>query len=264
MHADIQLLILGAAAGTLYALYPVVRSRNLNLFSLVSFDSKRFNDKLFGTTQKKTANDLQISVSGDARDDLLSGGVNTFELVALRGKLKSDQGNGNENPPNYTLARISASRLQNVNNNRLLLLTSLKGQYALDNLDNTEQFQLGGPERVRAFGPGEGTGDTGFVGSIELRFLPPEDWFGRLSRELVFSAFADVGSVRFRHKPTDLDLQQESFNNRSTLTGIGIGAVWDRPRDFSARLSLAFPTSGEAKNDTKKSPRIYFIANKTF
>jgi hemolysin activation/secretion protein len=48
------------------------------------------------------------------------------------------------------------------------------------------------------------------------------------------------------------------------LTGVGIGAVWDRPRDFSARLSLAWPISGEAVNDTKKSPRIYFLANKTF
>ena len=149
-------------------------------------------------------------------------------------------------------------------NNRLLLLASFRGQYAFDNLDSTEQFQLGGPDRVRAFAPGEGTGDTGLVASLELRYLPPEEWFGRISRELVFSGFFDVGTIQFRHKPTDLDLQQETFSNRSTLTGIGIGAVWDRPRDFSARLSLAWPISGEAVNDVKKSPRIYFLANKTF
>jgi hemolysin activation/secretion protein len=253
-----------ATAITLYSLYPVVRSRNLNLFGLVSIDSKRFNDKLFGTTQKKTSNDLQLSVSGDARDDLLSGGVNTFELAALHGKLDTAQNAGNENPPSFTLARFNGSRLQNLISNRLLLLTSFKGQYAFENLDNTEQFQLGGPDRVRAFGPGEGTGDTGIVASIELRYLPPEEWFGRISRELVFSAFYDIGTIRFRHKPTDQDLQQEDFVNRSTLQGVGIGAVWDRPRDFSARLSLAFPISGKAVNDVKKSPRIYFIANKTF
>ena len=72
---------------TVYSLYPVIRSRNLNLFGLVSLDNKHFNDKLFGTTQKKSSNDLALSVSGDARDDLLTGGVNTFELIALRGKL---------------------------------------------------------------------------------------------------------------------------------------------------------------------------------
>lgn len=253
-----------ATAVTLYGLYPVVRSRNLNLFSLLSIDSKRFNDKLFGATQKKTSTDLTLAVSGDARDDLLSGGVNTYELVALRGNLKLPRGTLNDNPPNFTLGRMNVSRLQNIINNRLLALASFKGQYALNNLDSTEQFQLGGPDRVRAFGPGEGTGDSGGVFSLELRYLPPEEWFGRISRELVFSAFFDVGIVRFRHDPTRELASQENFVNRSTLTGLGIGAVWDRPRDFAVRLSLAWPMSGEAKNDELKKPRIYLIANKSF
>jgi len=249
---------------TVYGLYPVIRSRNLNLFGLVSLDNKHFNDKLFGTTQKKSSNDLTLSVSGDARDDLLTGGVNTFELIALHGKLDYAGQRATANPSSFSLIRLYGSRLQNLINNRLLLLGSFRGQYAFDNLDSTEQFQLGGPDRVRAFAPGEGTGDTGLVGSLELRYLPPEEWFGRIARELVFSGFFDVGTIKFRHKPTDVDLQQETFVNRSTLTGIGFGAVWDRPRDFSARLSVAFPLSGEAINDTKKSPRIYFLANKTF
>lgn len=253
-----------ATAITLYGLYPVVRSRNLNLFSLVSLDSKRFNDKLFGATQKKSSNDLTLSVSGDARDDLLSGGVNTYELVALRGNLKLPQGSLNDNPPNFTLGRLSVSRLQNLISNRLLMLASLKGQYAFNNLDSTEQFQLGGPDRVRAFGPGEGTGDTGLVASLELRYLPPEEWFGRISRELVFSTFVDAGTIKFRHDPTRDLIAQPEFINRSTLTGVGIGAVWDRPRDFAVRLSLAWAISGKAINDELKKPRIYLLANKSF
>ena len=253
-----------AATVTLYSLYPVIRSRNLNLFGLVSLDNKHFDDKLFGTSQKKSSNDLALSLSGDARDDLLTGGVNTFELIALHGKLDYASQRALANPPDFTLTRLYGSRLQNLVNNRLLLLASFRGQYAFDNLDSTEQFQLGGPDRVRAFAPGEGTGDTGGVASLELRYLPPDEWFGRISRELVFSAFFDVGTIQFRHKPLEADLQQETFKNRSTLTGAGIGAVWDRAHDFSARLSLAWPISGEAVNDTKKSPRIYFLANKTF
>lgn len=253
-----------ATAVTLYGLYPVIRSRNLNLFSLVSFDSKRFDDKLVDT-KRKTTNDLQLSVSGDARDDLLTGGVNTYELVVEHGHIKLPvTGGGNDDPPNFTLARINVSRLQNLISNRLLLLTSIKSQYALNNLDSTEQFQLGGPDRVRAFGPGEGTGDTGAVASIELRYLPPEQWFGRISRELVFSAFYDVGTIRFRHDAAFTLQNQPDFVNRSTLTGAGIGAVWDRPRDFSARLSLAWPISGHAVNDTLKKPRIDLVANKSF
>lgn len=253
-----------ATAITLYGLYPVVRSRNLNLFSLVSIDDKHFNDKLFGATQKKTTDDLTLSLAGDARDDLLTGGVNTYELVGLHGRLKLPLGSSNDNPPNFSLARLNVSRLQNVISSRLLVLVSVKGQYALNNLDSTEQYQLGGPDRVRAFGPGEGTGDSGFVGSLELRYLPPEAWFGRISRELVFSAFYDVGTIRFRHDPAGAITANPDFVNRSTLSGAGIGAVWDRPRDFAVRLSLAFPISGTAVNDTRKSPRIYLIANKSF
>ena len=254
-----------ATAITVYSLYPVVRSRNLNLFALVSFDAKHFDDKSFGFTKKKSSDDLQLSASGDARDDLLTGGVNTYELVALHGSLKlQDRTPFTDDPASFSLARVNLSRLQNLLSNRLLLLASLKGQYAINNLDATEQFQLGGPDRVRAFGPGEGTGDSGVVGSLELRYLPPEEWFGRISRELVFSTFYDYGSIRFRHDPTK-SLQADSlFQNQSSLSGVGIGAVWDRPRSFSLRLTLAWPLSGVAVNDTKKSPRIYFVGNKSF
>jgi hemolysin activation/secretion protein len=253
-----------AATGTAFALYPVVRSRNLNLFALVSADYKRFNDRLFGAAQKKTTTDLQLSVSGDARDDLLTGGVNTYELVGLHGRLELPKGTLNDNPTSYSLVRANASRLQNLISNRLLLLVAVKSQYAVNNLDSTEQFQLGGPDRVRAFGPGEGTGDSGAVASLELRLLPPEAWLGRISRELVFSAFYDLGTIRFRHDPAKTLAAQPDFVNRSTLSGVGIGAVWDRPNNFAMRLSLAWPTSGEAVSDTKKSPRIYFVANKSF
>ncbi len=253
-----------ASAITLYALYPVVRSRNLNLFALFSGDSKHFDDSLFGATQKKSTNDVQLSASGDARDDLLSGGVNTYELVAVHGKLSLPQNTLNDDPANYSIGRFSLSRLQNLVSNRLLLLASVRGQYAINNLDSTEQYALGGPDRVRAFGPGEATGDSGIVVSGEFRFLPPEEWFGRISREVVFSAFYDIGTVRFRHDPASAILANPDFVNRSTLSGAGIGAVWDRPRDFSARLSLAWPLSGQAVNDVLKKPRIYLVANKSF
>ena len=116
-----------ATTVTVYGLYPVIRSRNLNLFGLVSLDNKHFNDKLFGTTQKKSSNDLTLSVSGDARDDLLTGGVNTFELIALHGKLDSAQQSApTPIPSSFSLTRLYGSRLQNLVNNRLLLLASFR------------------------------------------------------------------------------------------------------------------------------------------
>ena len=256
-----------AATVTLYSLYPVIRSRNLNLFALVSLDGKQFNDRTesTGLETRKRATDLQLSVSGDARDDLLSGGVNTYELSLIHGRITSSRPLPADIAPTYALVRFGASRLQNVAANRLLLYANLKGQIATKNLDSTEQFQLGGPDRVRAFAPGEGTGDTGLVLSLELRYLPPEDWFGRIARELVFSAFYDAGRIRFKDTPLPTAPGDEPVANTASLSGWGIGAVWDRPRDFALRAYFAWPSSGVAVNDTVvKKPRVYLTANKTF
>lgn len=256
-----------ASTLTTYGLYPVVRSRNLNLFALVSLDAKKFNDRTesTGLETRKRVTDLQVSVSGDARDNLLTGGVNTYELSLVHGRLSSSRPLPSDIAPTYSLVRFGASRLQNLSNNRLLLYANLKGQFAAKNLDSSEQFQLGGPDRVRAFAPGEGTGDTGLVLSLELRLLPPEDWFGRVARELVFSAFYDTGRVKFKDTPLPISPGDDPVANTSTLSGWGLGAVWDRPRDFALRAYLAWPSSGVAVNDTVvKKPRVYLTANKVF
>ena len=259
-----------AATVTAYALYPVVRSRNLNVFGLVSVDVKDFTDEAQGIPKKKKITDLQMSVSGDLRDDYLSGGVNTYELVLLHGKLDlPGQVGTTDNPPSYTFARLNVTRLQNLIENRLLLYAALRSQLAFNNLDSVEQFQVGGPDRVRAFAPGEGTGDEGLVMTLELRFLPPESWFGRISRELVFSAFIDAGTVRARHDPSAAQAaaisNNTTFVNTRSLSGWGVGAIWDRPRDFALRAYLSWPISGEAINDpVEKKPRLYLTASKSF
>ena len=252
-----------ATSLTTYALYPVVRSRNLNLFALASFNAKRYEDKqgATGLSARKKVNDLQLSVSGDARDDMLSGGVNTFELSLTHGKVTLGNRAANDNPPNFTLARLNVTRLQNLVDGRLLLYAALRSQVAADNLDNVAQFQLGGADRVRAFAPGEGTGDEGVAVTAELRFLPPERWFGRIAREMVFSAFIDAGRVRFRHRPSPI----VTSRNAASLAGCGVGAIWDRPNDFALRAYLAWPLEGEAKNDpVVKKPRAYITATKHF
>jgi hemolysin activation/secretion protein len=255
-----------ATTFTAYGLYPVVRSRNLNLFTLLSADSKSFDDKQGpGISQHKTSTDVQLTVSGDARDDLLTGGVNTYELTGLKGSIKFPLGVTTDNPESFALTRLSLARLQNLVSNRLLLYAIVRGQYAFQNLDSTEQFQAGGPDRVRAFAPGEGTADSGAVMSLELRLLPPEAWLGRIARELVFSAFYDVGRVKLRHDPSQQLVINPNFQNSVTLSGAGIGGVWDRAKDLSVRLYLAWPISGTPVNDPQvKKPRVYLFATKNF
>lgn len=254
-----------ATTVTAYGLYPVIRSRNLNLFGLLSVDAKSYNDEqgVTGFKTPKKVTTVQISGSGDVRDDFFTGGVNTYDLGYFQGNISVK--NRADLSPNFGLIRFSATRLQNLISNRLLLYTALRGQLAQKNLDSTMQFQIGGSDRVRAFAPGEGTGDDGLALSMELRFLPPEDWLGRIAREMVFSAFVDFGTVKLQHQPPPPADAADPVENTRKLVGWGFGGVWDRPQNFSVKISLAFPISGKAEADPKvKNPRLYATVTKSF
>jgi hemolysin activation/secretion protein len=233
-----------------FALYPWVRSRNLNLFLLGAVDAKRYTDRVAALATAKRVDDLAVGVSGDFRDSLFSGSVNTFELNLMQGRLRYPDGlpAGNDDDARFAKLTLSLSRLQNLLSNRLLAYVTLRGQWALHNLDSTEQFRAGGPTGVRAFAPGEGTGDSGAVASLELRWLPPASLLGRWASELVLAAFYDGAWLQYRHDP-DRILRDPGYTNRSRLGGAGVSVVWARGSQYALRLSLATPTSGQARGE---------------
>ena len=247
-----------AASG--FALYPVIRSRNLNLFSLLSYEHKRFDDRQSGLSFRKASDDVQVGMVGDFRDNWLNGAVNTYELNWLQGKAKFDAldptTNGLKN--NFGKASLGYARLQNLVTNRLQLYARYTGQIANTTLDSTERFALGGPAGVRAYAPGEASADTGHVLTAELRFLPPENWFGRAAHELVFSTFYDWGHARSAQ--TSL-----SSSTGNTISGYGLGVIWARPSNFSMRLNLAWRAAGEPLVDTNAhEPRANAVLTKNF
>ncbi|RZI82327.1 MAG: ShlB/FhaC/HecB family hemolysin secretion/activation protein [Rubrivivax sp.] len=252
-----------ATAVNVFGLYPFVRSRNLNVFSLLTYEHKAFDDRRFGVSDKKSSDDVLVGVVGDFRDNVLNGGVNTYELNWLQGRMSFDSTIGlTPTNPDFGKLSLGYSRLQNVVSNRLLMYLRYKGQLSTTNLDTTERFSLGGPTGVRGFAPGEATADEGHLVSAELRFLPYDSWFGRASREMVFSLFYDWGQAKLRHDPSGEDSQ---FVNTSTLSSVGLGAIWDRPQSFGLRVNVAWPLSGEAKNDqVRRVPRAFATVTKYF
>jgi hemolysin activation/secretion protein len=109
---------------------------------------------------------------------------------------------------------------------------------------------------VRAYPSGEGTGDSGSVLTTELRFLPPEEWFGRSAREMVFSLFADAGIVRLRVNPPENPPRPEI--NQAKYAGYGLGLAWVRPDSFALRLSASKPWKGVQRSDAVvRDPRLY-------
>jgi hemolysin activation/secretion protein len=233
-----------------FGLYPWVRSRNLNLFLLAALDAKRYSDRVAALATQKRVDDVNLGLSGDFRDSLFSGSVNTFEANLMQGRLRFPEGlpAGNDDDARFTKLTLSVSRLQNLLSNRLLAYLTVRGQWALHNLDSTEQFRAGGPTGVRAFAPGEGTGDCGAVASLELRWLPPASLLGRWASELVLAAFYDAAWLQYRHDP-DRILRDPGYVNRSHLGGAGLSLVWARGSEYALRMSLATPTSGTARGE---------------
>ncbi len=266
-----------AITATGYGLYPLVRARNLNLFVVGTLEHKQYEDRqeLAGSRSRKTVDTLALGLTGDFRDAVLGGGVNTYDAALVAGRLRHLDNTAArlEDAPSFTKLSFGYSRLQDLlfiapglqdkHSGKLLAYLSLRGQLAFDNLDTTEQFRLAGPEGVRAFAPGEGTGDSGAVLSLEARLLPPEAWFGRIASELVLSVFVDAGQVRYRHKPPVSGRKTDP--NSAGFSGAGVGVSWVRPGEYALRLSVAAPLSGTPRSDTReRSARLYLMASKFF
>jgi hemolysin activation/secretion protein len=257
-----------AATVNAFALYPLVRSRNLNLFTLASLEHKAYTDRqsFVGSRSRKSVDALALGMTGDFRDSLLGGAVNTFDLNVSSGQLKYPEGRNPalDDDESYTKLVYSASRLQDWITGRALVYFNLRGQYAANNLDTTEQFRLGGPDGVRAFATGEGTGDLGVMASLELRLLPPESWFGRIAREMVFSLFADSGYVQYRYRQRIIT-ETNPPKNQGVFSGVGFGLSWVQPGGYALRLSVAQPTSGTTRGGEKiDKTRAYLQATMLF
>ena len=249
-----------------YALYPWVRSRNLNLFVVGTLDLKHNVDRqdVGNTALTRQISSATVGITGDLRDSVFGGAVSAFDASVASGSVRYQDGprDGLDDGSRFSKITLGLNRLQNLVDGRLMLYGALRGQWALANLDTIEQFRVGGPDGVRAFSPGEGTGDSGVVLNLELRLLPPEAWLGRLARETVFSLFYDHGEVQFRHDPSR---QLASFVNRATYSGAGLSVAWERPGDYALRVSVSSRLSGVPKADKQQGdPKLYAQLSKLF
>jgi hemolysin activation/secretion protein len=257
-----------ASTLNVYGLYPLVRARNLNLFTLLSLEHKQYVDKQVEVDglSRKTVDTVAVGATGDFRDAFLGGAVSTYEANLVSGSVKYPLGRNPalDDDPTFAKLNVGYTRLQDWFTNRALVYFAFRGQMVAKNLDTTEQFRLGGPDGVRAFAAGEGTGDLGAVTSLELRLLPPEDWFGRIAREMVFSAFADAGYVKFRYRPR-VSADPNVGKNNAVLSGAGFGLSWVHGNDYSLRLSVAKAISGQSiSSEAKSGVRLYLQAAKLF
>lgn len=255
-----------AKIATLYASYPVLRSRDANLYAQAHVDVKRLSDRAdaTGSVTDKNIHLLTLNLNGNTRDSWLGGGANYLALNWTMGQVdirtpsvQLADAQSARTHGHFDKLSISASRVQ-----ALAAHTSLFGalgaQWASKNLDVSEKLGLGGVGGVRAYPAGEAYGDEGYTATVELRqaIALPQGWPGGRLQVL---GFYDIGSVQLNRKV------YASGENRRTLSGVGVGLDWLGQSGLALKLFYARKTgSEEATSVPDRSGRLWLQAVQYF
>lgn len=230
----------------IFASYPVIRSRDTNLFAQIGYDVRRLTDNGFGIKMSdKRDNVWSIGLNGASRDE---SGFNMYDLTIATGDLSFKGGRSIFGEPaedidqstaktagRYTKINLGFSR-QQLMSERLSFLFRVSGQTASKNLDSSQKLYLGGANAVRAYAEGEASGDQGYLVTGELRWSLPT----RSVPSLQLAAFIDHGRVTVHKKPWN-----GSGDNSLILSGAGLGLIANIHKDYTVRLDYAKKISAE-------------------
>ncbi len=243
-----------------YASYPLIRSRNNNLYVQIAHDVKTFQDKLGpnASVTDKGARALMASLNGDFRDTVYGGGLSAYSITLTSGNIEiqtpaaqsSDAATAQSNG-HFNKIGFSAMRLQNVTDS-LSLYVLLNGQFASKNLDVSEKMELGGMYGVRAYPEGEGFADQGKVVNLEVRKELPR-YFERLPGQMQLIGFVDSGSVKVNKN------SWSAGQNKRTLSSAGVGLNWSGANDFVVKAYYAFKLGGEVTASAPDSSGRFWI-----
>ncbi len=246
-----------AKTASIYGSYPLIRSRNNNLYAGLNYDAKTFQDKVdsTGAVTNKQAGVLAASLYGGHRDNF---GVTAYSLTGTTGNIDlqtpsqrtfdaaTAQSNGRFNKLGFT-----ASRLQSVTET-ISFYASINGQAASKNLDVSEKMRLGGMYGVRAYPEGEAYGDEGYVLNLEARMLLPK-FSEQMPGQLQLIAFMDTGSVTVNKNPW------AAGPNRRTLSGAGVGLNWSETNNFIVKAYYARKLGSEAATSAPDASGRFWI-----
>ncbi|MES2510366.1 MAG: ShlB/FhaC/HecB family hemolysin secretion/activation protein [Pseudomonadota bacterium] len=255
-----------AEIASIYGIYPLIRTRNSNLYTQLAYEARTFKDKVdaFPSVTDKKADVLLASLYGNHKDSLGGGGINAYSLtfsagnldIKTPGVLAADATSARSNGAYGKLA-YSATRLQRVTS-AVSIYASINGQVASKNLDSSEKLGLGGMSGVRAYPQGEAYGDEGYIVNLEARLLLPK-WSERMPGEMHLIGFVDAGNVTINKSPW------AGGNNSRSLAGYGVGATWGETGNFLVRAYYALKIGNEpAISAPDRSGRFWIQAIKYF
>jgi hemolysin activation/secretion protein len=222
--------------------YPLVRTVPFNVIGQFTSEYRDLFNEV-GATETDTHERafhqaFNLLVSG--HDALFAGAdtqaalrFGTGTLTVLSQPAAAIDAAGAQSAGGYKTFNVDLQRNQRLTR-RWSVLLSARAQLASRNLDSYQKFVLGGPDGVRAYPAGEGTGDKGWLASAELSY--------EYNAMLIPSAFYDVGAVTVNKHPY-LDT-----NNSRMLRGYGFGLRGSRGA-FNWSAKLAFRGAEHAQTE---------------
>lgn len=226
--------------GSIFGSYPLIRSRNSNLYAIAGYDAKTFQDRIDATSSvtDKKIGVWTIGLHGNVRDNLFGGGISTYAVALHAGEvdiitpsaLAADAATARTNG-SFNRVSFSAARLQSITSS-LSFYASINGQLASKNLDVSEKLGLGGMYGVRAYPQGEGYGDEGYIVNLELRQRLPK-FSENMPGQVHLVGFVDTGEVKINKNPW------VAGDNDRRLSGAGVGLTWEEYDNFAVRAYYA-------------------------
>ena len=213
--------------------YPLRRSVSLSLSLGLESRSYR-NDANSSVASDKHLSTATASLSGDVADNLGRGGLTLWSSSLSAGRVdlsanpayEAADAAGPRSAGRYARFSWSVARLQNISE-RNSLWFSVNGQNASTNLDSSEKFSLGGANGVRAYPGLEGSGDSGWLATLEWRYTPQPG--------LQVLAFYDHGHTQVNRTA----FTGAAALNDITLKGVGLGLNWNPSANLALRAQVA-------------------------
>lgn len=222
-----------ATVFSLYGSYPLLRHPSADLDVSASLDAKRMSDALFDLPNPRTAQVLNLQLSGDRRGQL-AGRPNVLQVQmgTSAGRLRNtDDWNDAQTRGTYYKMTTAAQFSQGLARGTVLGL-SINTQHASRNLDGSEKMVLGGPAAVRAYSNDTVSADSGYVASATLNVAVP------VVKGLSVQAFYDRAQAAAQKFV-------RSGANRVTMDGYGAGVTYT----ISQRATLSLSHAIRGKND---------------
>lgn len=245
---------------SVYGSYPLIRSRNTNLYAQLGFDTRAYQDNidLIDLETNKRANVLMPGIYGNHRDNLGGGGITAYGLTLSLGDLdiqsaearRFDDATAKTNG-HYAKLAFNAMRLQRITD-AVSFYAAVNGQLASKNLDIWEKMELGGMYGVRSYPAGTAFGDQGYILNLEARLLLPT-WSENLPGRMHVLALFDTGTVQYnKNSLTD-------GSNSATLSGAGVGVMWSDPNNFSLKAYYAHKVGGTPDTVSSSSSGQFWV-----